>query len=157
MMETAPGDVLFFMCSSSAGCKSSLLCRGKEMGQPWLPPAIVLIFGSAVVLAVIVNPLKEYLHARVPTVWCMTCWLFADVVVAAWFCAISSVLSPACCSKNCFTPDGGLLDQFISIQGRIYLIHAGYWTSRRQHFSISLIMIRQRRAKDPARAIYLSC
>lgn len=131
----------------------------KWVNRGFLTGPLCPIYGTgAVVLAVIVNPLKEYLHARVPDGFGYDLLAFAGVVVAGMvLCDIVEFITSVLLEKLFHARWWDYSDKFLNIQGRICLMHTGYWGIATAAFLyIVHPLVDSVGQKIPARAIYLS-
>jgi len=131
----------------------------KWVNRGFLTGPLCPIYGTgAVVLAVIVNPLKEYLHARVPDGFGYDLLAFAGVVVAGMvLCDIVEFITSVLLEKLFHARWWDYSDKFLNIQGRICLMHTCYWGIATAAFLyIVHPLVDSVGQKIPARAIYLS-
>jgi len=132
-METAARMTFYFFMYSCVGWLiESIYCSvaaKKWVNRGFLTGPLCPIYGTgAVVLAVIVNPLKEYLHSAVPAGLPYYLAAMAAVIVAGMLlCDIVEFITSVLLEKLFHARWWDYSGKFLNIQGRICLMHTVYW------------------------------
>lgn len=162
-METAARMAFYFFMYSCAGWViESIYCSvaaKKWVNRGFLTGPLCPIYGTgAVVLTVLVNPVKEYLHARVPDGFGYDLLAFAAVVAAGMvLCDIVEFITSVLLEKMFHARWWDYSDKLLNIQGRICLMHTCYWGIATAAFLyIVHPLVDSVGQKIPAKAIYLS-
>lgn len=162
-METAARMAFYFFMYSCAGWViESIYCSvaaKKWINRGFLTGPLCPIYGTgAVVLAVLVNPLKEYLHARVPDGFGYDLLAFAAVVAAGMvLCDIVEFITSVLLEKMFHARWWDYSNKLLNIQGRICLMHTVYWGIATAAFLYLVHPLVDSVGRNiPARAIYLS-
>lgn len=162
-METAARVVFYFFMYSCVGWViESIYCSvaaKKWVNRGFLTGPLCPIYGTgAVVLMVLVNPFKEYLHARLPGGFGYGLLAFAAVVAAGMvLCDIVEFITSVILEKLFHARWWDYSDKFLNIQGRICLMHTCYWGIATAAFLyIVHPLVDSVGQKIPARAVYLS-
>ena len=152
----------FFMYSCTGWVIESIYCSiaaKKWVNRGFLTGPLCPIYGTgAVVLTVLVNPIKEYLHARVPDGFGYDLLAFAAVVAAGMvLCDIVEFITSVLLEKLFHARWWDYSDKFLNIQGRICLMHTCYWGIATAAFLyIVHPLVDSVGQKIPAKAVYLS-